>query len=179
MKLWMKILMLVAAFGILYISFARAGLDEVINDERYDRLRNVPISYQKINQGDNFCYRLPESRTLPNSPLYFFKKIRDEFWIQFSKNPVDEARIIVLVADKKVYESILMYEDKTVKVSFWQNNMKEAEKKIRLSREVANRLPKNDLEVEQLVKKINEAEDFFNYTLEQMKLGNKIVRCHE
>ena len=35
------------------------------------------------------------------------------------------------------------------------------------------------LEVEQLIKKVNEAEDFFNYTLEQMKLGNKIMRCHE
>ena len=179
MKLWMKILMLVAAFGILYVSFARAGLEEVTNDEKYDRLRKVLISYQKINQGDNFCYRLPESRTLPNNPLYFFKKIRDDFWIQFSKNPIDETRIVVLVADKKVYESILMYEDKTIKPIFWQENMKEAEEKIRLSREVANQLPKSDLEVEQLIKKVNEAEDFYNYTLEQMKLGNKIVRCHE
>lgn len=179
MKLWMKILMLVAAFGILYVSFARAGLDEVTNNEKYDRLRKISITYTEVSSGQKICYRLPESRTLPNDTWYFLKKIRDNFWIQFSKNPLDKIRIVVLMADKKVYESILMYENKNIDTDFWKNNMVESKSKIDLARSLLNQSDKKDLETDDLMKKISDAEDFFNYTLEQMKLGNKIMRCHE
>jgi len=175
----MKILMLIAAFGILYVSFTRAGLDEVTNDEKYDRLRKISVAYTEVSSGQKICYRLPESRTLPNDTWYFLKKIRDDFWIQFSKNPLDKIRIVVLMADKKVYESILMYEDKNIDTSFWKKNMIESKSKIDLARNLLNQSSKRDLETNDLMRKIDEAEVFFNYTLEQMKLGNKIVRCHE
>jgi len=175
----MKILMLVAAFGILYVSFSRAGLDEVTNDERYDRLRKISISYVDLRSGQKICYRLPESRTLPNSPWYFLKRIRDNFWISFSKNPIDKIRIVELMADKKVYESILMYENSEIDQFFWKEAMDEAKVKIDLARELINNLGQKGPEEDQLRKKINEAEDFINYMTEQMNLDNKIVRCHE
>jgi len=175
----MKILMLVAAFGILYVSFTRASLDEVTNDERYDRLRKIAIAYQRPNSGEKVCYRLPESRTLPNNPLYFLKKIRDDFWTKLSKNPLDKTRIVILVTDKKVYESILMYEDESVDSWFWKETMKEARKKNDMARVLVNSVPKKDLEIIELEKKVNESEDFLNYTIRQMELGNKIIRCHE
>lgn len=179
MKLWMKILMLVAAFGILYISFTRAGLDKVTNDEKYDRLRKISVSYTELKSGQKICYRLPESRTLPDNSWYFLKKIRDDFWIQFSKNPLDKVRIVVLMADKKVYESILMYEDKNVDVSFWKNNMIEAKSKIDLARNLLNQSTIKDLETDDLMRRVNEADDFWNYIQKEMNLGNKIGRCYE
>lgn len=179
MKLWLKILMLVAAFGILYISFTRAGLDEVTSDEKYDRLRKISISYVEAPSGQKICYRLPESRTLPNNTWYFLKKIRDDFWIQFSKNPLDKIRIVVLIADKKVYESILMYEDKNIDSGFWKNNMTEAKGKIDLARNLLVQSTRKDPEVNDLARKINEADDFWNYIQKEMNLGNKIVRCYE
>lgn len=169
--------MLVAAFGILYVSFARAGLDEVTNNEKYDRLRKIRISYQEAKTGGTRCYRLPESKTLPNNSSYFLKKIRDELWIKFSKNPGDELRIITLVADKKVYESILLYE--VGETDLGKENMKEAENKINLAKELVNQSPEKNLEMEVLRKKVDEAEDFHNYIQKQMELGNKIVRCNE
>jgi hypothetical protein len=175
----MKILMLVAALGILYVSFTRAGLDEVTNDEKYDRLRKISVSYVEVSSGQKICYRLPESRTLPNNTWYFLKKIRDDFWIQFSKSPLDKIRIVVLIADKKVYESILMYDDKNVDSIFWKNNMIEAKEKIGLARDLISHSSRRDLEVDDLVKKINKADEFWNYIQKEMNLGNKIGRCYE
>lgn len=177
MKLWMKILMLVAAFGILYVSFARAGLDEVTNNEKYDRLRKINISYQEVRTGEKRCYRLPESNTLPNSRLYFLKKVRDDLWIKFSRNPLDKIRIVSLIADKKIYESILLYENG--EVSLWNSNMKEAKNKVDLARELTNQPSLKNLEIDDLKRKIGESEDFYNYIGKQMELGNKIVRCNE
>lgn len=179
MKLWMKILMLVTAFGILYISFTRAGLDKVTNDEKYDRLRKISVSYIQVSSGQEVCYRLPESRTLPNNSWYFLKKIRDDFWIQFSKNPLDKVRIVALMADKKVYESILMYENKNIDTSFWKKNMVEAKLRIDLARSLLNQVSRKDSEIDDLTRKINESDDFWNYIQKEMELSNKIGKCYE
>lgn len=170
--------MLLAAFGILYVSFTRAGLDEVTNDEKYDRLRKISVSYID-NNGQTICYRLPESRTLPNSPLYLIKSMRDDFWIKFSKNQTDKTRIVILMADKKIYESILLYEDKDVGAKFWTRNMSDAKIKIDFARGLSVKLDPRDPETEQLVRKTNDEENFYDYVLKQMNLGNKILRCHE
>jgi hypothetical protein len=72
-----------------------------------------------------------------------------------------------------------MYEDGNVDKRFWQKNMKEAEEKIRLARDIVIQFPKKDLEINDLEKKVNESENFYHYTVKQMDLNNKIIRCHE
>ena len=177
MKLWMKILMLVAAFGILYVSFARAGLDEVTMDEKYDRLRKINIYYQDPKIGQGRCYRLPESNTLPDSPFYFLKSFRDELWIKFSRNMVDKIRIVVLIADKKTYESIMLYNNNQVDLA--KENLKTSKTKIDLARDLINKIDQKGPELDLLKRKISEAEDFYNYVQKEINLGSKIARCNE
>ncbi len=177
MKLWMKILMLVAAFGILYVSFARAGLDEVTNDEKYDRLRKINISYQDERMGQLKCYRLPESNTLPDSPFYFLKSFRDDLWIKFSRNLIDKTRIVALMADKKAYEAITLYDEG--KTNLAKEILVISKDKIDLSRELVNQITQKTPEIDQLKRRILEAEDFHNYVEKEISLGNKILRCNE
>jgi hypothetical protein len=178
MKLWLKIIMIVSAFGILYISFTRAGLEKVNDDERYDRLRNISISYQQKETGSWQCYKLPESRILSNNPIYFFKKIRDNLWIQFSRNPIDKSRITLLVADKKISETITLYKKNTDN-KFLKENIDEAEIKIESVRKIIIQLDQKDLEVKKIKQKVDQANSFYQYIIEQISLNKEILRCDE
>lgn len=108
-----KVAILLLGVFILYISLTRAGLEKLIRDERRNDLRKVPIIFQHSNQ-DNFIeegsYKFPETSTLPNSPFYFLKKIRDELWIIFTGNSEDKVRVLMLVADKRMEEARLLNE---------------------------------------------------------------------
>ncbi|HOR01938.1 MAG TPA: DUF5667 domain-containing protein [Candidatus Woesebacteria bacterium] len=174
MKLWLKILMVAMSLIILYVSFARAGLEKVSHDERYDQLRKISIAYHQGNE----CYRLPESRTLPDSPFYFLKKIRDDLWIHFTNNPVDKIRIGLLVADKKMTEVIMMQRLGKTEIE-WKDNLMEAEAKIlKLRQKIADLNPEN-IEVQELDDKINRANSFYEDIIEQLLKNETIRECYE
>lgn len=178
MKLWFKLIMVAVALGILYVSFTRAGLERVNEDERYNRLRKISVYYQYSETREPRCYKLPESRTLPDSPIYFLKKIRDDLWIEFSRNPIDKARISLLVADKKAEEAIRMYE-KYNDSPLLKKNMDEAVKKVGLIERAMETLDKSDLEVKEIKQKIGQTNWFYQYIIEQISLNKKIQRCDE
>jgi len=178
MKLWLKIIMVMSAFGILYISFTRAGLEKVNDDEQYDRLRNISISYQQKETGNWQCYKLPESRILSNNPIYFLKKIRDNLWIQFSRNPIDKSRITLLVADKKISETITLYK-KENNNRFLKENMDEAVKKIESAQKIIDQLNQKDLEVKKIKQKIDQTNAFYQYIIERISLNKEISKCDE
>ncbi len=178
MKWWFRLTMMVAALGILYVSFTRAGLEKVNEDEKYDRLRKISISYDYGLEKELRCYKLPESRTLPNSPVYFIKKVRDDLWIRFSRNEVDKARISLLVADKKMEEAIVMYE-KHINSSLLKKNIEEASKRIEIIQNAVNTMNKNDLEVKKIKQKVDQTNWFYRYIIERISLNKKIVRCDE
>lgn len=174
MKLWLKVSIVSISLVILYVSFARAGLEKVNQDEKYDQLRKILVTY---NQG-NECYRLPESRTLPNSPVYFLKKIRDDLWIHFTNNPVDKIRIGLIVADKKITEAIMMQRLGKTEVE-WKDNLMEAEAKmLKLRQKIADLNPK-DIEVQELNDKINRANSFYEDIIEQLLKNETIRECYE
>lgn len=178
MKLWLKIIMMVSAFGILYISFTRAGLEKVNDDEQYDRLRNISISYQQKETGNWQCYRLPESRILSNNPIYFLKKIRDNLWIQLSRSPIDKSRITLLVADKKISETITLYK-KNTNNKLLKKNIDEATKKLELVQKIIDQLNQKDLEVKKIKEKIVQTNSFYQYIIDQISLNKEILRCNE
>jgi hypothetical protein len=172
MKLWFKISMVVISLVILYVSFARAGLEKVSQDEKYDQLRKISIAY---HQGSE-CYKLPESRTLPDNPFYFLKKIRDDLWIQFTNNPIDRVRIGLLVSDKKITEAIMLYRLEK-KETGWKNNLAEAGvKNLKLREEIA-KLNGEDIEVQKLITKVDRANSFYQDIIEQLSKNEPIKEC--
>jgi hypothetical protein len=174
MKLWLKISMVIISLIILYVSFARAGLEKVSHDEKYDQLRKISIAYHQGNE----CYRLPESRTLPDSPVYFLKKIRDDLWIHFTNNPIDKVRIGLLVADKKITEVIMMQRLGKTEIE-WKDNLMEAEAKmLRLRQEIA-KLNSEDIEVQKLNNRVNRANSFYEDIIEQLLKNETIKECYE
>ncbi len=169
--------MFLAAIGILYISFVMASLDRVIDDEKFDRLRKIEIAY--INsRGENLCYKLPESRVLPNNIFYWVKESRDNLWIYFSRNQVDKLRMLLLLRDKKIEEVLSLQEEK-VNPKLIERQMKKIKK---ASNELDNcliNLNANNPEAKDVQKRVQTANEFYDYIENKFLNNEKIENCHE
>jgi hypothetical protein len=175
MKSGWKLVVLSFSVIILYVSFVRAGLERLKENKSYDILRNVPIYFQTKNdlgEFQNYCYKLPETNTLPDSPLYFIKNIRDEFWVDFSKEPLEKANILLLIADKNMEEAIKL--DKKGKNNLANETVKESILKLEKSKKIVNSLNQSDIEVMKMNNKIDEAARVYKYLIEYLQLGNDV-----
>lgn len=94
-------LILVFAFMILFISLSRAGLE--IAAKQQGQYGVVPVDFI------DSIYKLPPVDTLPTSPFYGFKRLRDYLWLTFSNGPVKKSQIALLLSDKKMAEAIALF----------------------------------------------------------------------
>ena len=96
---------MMAALGliILFLSIVRSSLNQTLAAEKEDRLRKIPISIE------GYSYRLPEVRTLPISPWYIIKDIRDKLWIGLCRNRGERVRLLLLLSDKKITETRALF----------------------------------------------------------------------
>ncbi|HBP51621.1 TPA: hypothetical protein DD455_04810 [Candidatus Shapirobacteria bacterium] len=90
----------IGAAGILLVSMSRATLEIMNRDEREGRLRVEPVFFE-----DKIIYKLPQTNMLPNNVFYSFKEIRDWLWIKFSVGKEREAKIMLILADKRIAEA--------------------------------------------------------------------------
>ena len=175
MKFWFKLIIIVIAVGVLGISFVRASLEKVIEDENQDNLRKIPISFDVQNKADKLekiCYKLPETGILPDNPLYMLKNLRDELWIRFSTNPMDKAKIVLLIADKKMEEAIILdrvqgKSDLVIKTS------QEAVKKLKLASDLVFKMNDKDIETQKIEQKIETATLIYKKIIDTFEMDNK------
>ena len=174
MKWWWKVGLIFFSMTILYVSFARAGLERIVENKDYDKSRNIPISfYAKNDVGErvSYCYRLPETRILPNNPFYIVKNIRDSFWISFTKEPIEKAELLLLIADKNLEEAIRL--DEKGKQNLANETVKSAILKLEKSKKIVISLNQEDIEVMKMSTKINEAEKVYKYLIDFLRLDKK------
>ena len=172
MKWWFKLAMFLGAIVILYVSFVMASLNRVVDDEKFDRLRKIEMTY--INsRGEENCYKLPESRVLPNNIFYPAKELRDNLWIYFSRNKVDQLRILLLVRDKKIEEVLVMIEN--------SSNKKLIDKQIIKIKEISDELDLKLREIDdkELVQRVRIADGFYRFIYEKLINGETIRKCYE
>lgn len=177
MKWWVKIIIAVMAMVILYVSFVMASLDRVIDDETFDRLRKIQISYTNA-KNENQCYKLPESNVLPNNFFYPIKELRDSLWIYFSKNDINKLKILLLIRDKKIEEILLLQESKSDKKVI----EKQIEKIEKMSDKLDNEfviLDKRRPESSEVQKRIGIANEFYKFIYEKFLNKEKIEKCYE
>lgn len=112
MKVVAVVVGLMLAMTILFVSLAKASLITTIRKEKENKLRKIPIRLLTKNESGEvelYFYYLPEVRTLPISPLYKIKKIRDYLWISFCRQKNEKARMALLLADKKIAEAQILF----------------------------------------------------------------------
>lgn len=174
MKWWWKIGIIISSIIIVYISFVRAGLEIISKNKNYNNLRNIPIHFQTKNDlGElvNNCYKLPETRVLPDNPLYLIKNLRDKFWVSLTKNSVEKVNILLLIADKKLEEAIRL--DKKGKENLANDTVKDAILMLEKSNKIIKSLDQKDIEVMKMNIKIDEAIRAYKYLIDFLKLENE------
>ncbi|MFA6463043.1 MAG: DUF5667 domain-containing protein, partial [Candidatus Shapirobacteria bacterium] len=57
-------------------------------------------------------YQVPESNIEPGDIRYSLKKFRDELWILLSRTPKEKAEVYLLMADKRMFETVELIDNK-------------------------------------------------------------------
>ena len=112
MKTMAMVIGLMLAMIILFVSLARASLTITIRKEKENILGKVPVRLliKDENGGVELSfYYLPEVRTLPISPFYKIKKLRDYLWISFCRQKNEKVKMALLLADKKIAEAQILF----------------------------------------------------------------------
>lgn len=109
MKYIGRFFLLIIALVILFGSLILTGLEVMAKNESIEDLRKMPIEYEKeMENGEKVCkvYKVPDSRVGPEDKRYIIKKIRDGLWINLSKTSKTRSEIHLLIADKKMFETV-------------------------------------------------------------------------
>lgn len=166
--MWQRIIrisFLVLAFLVLYISLARGSLDLMIKDEKENELRKIPINSE-------ISYKLPETRTLPTNSFYSLKKVRDYLWISFTKNQLDKCRVMMLVADKKMSEVMVMNQQDAEKQIIVGTTI-EAINQLKLASEGLKKSQLNEIEKEEILSQINQAKYVYKEIIKTLKINQE------
>ncbi len=166
--MWQRIIrisFLVLAFLVLYISLARGSLDLMIKDEKENELRKIPINSE-------ISYKFPETRTLPTNPFYSLKKIRDYLWISFTKNQLDKCRVMMLIADKKMSEVMVMNRQDAEKQIIVGTTI-EAINQLKLASEGLKKSQLNEIEKEEILSQINQAKYVYKEIIKTLKINQE------
>jgi hypothetical protein len=94
------LIVFIGAAGIMLVSMSRASLEVMNKDEREGRLRVEPVIV-----GENIIYKLPQTNMLPDNFFYRFKEVRDWLWLRFSTGKEREAKVMFILADKRIAEA--------------------------------------------------------------------------
>lgn len=133
-------LILVFAFMILFISLSRAGLE--IAAKQQGQYGVVPVDFI------DSIYKLPPVDTLPTSPFYGFKRLRDYLWLTFSNGPVKKSQIALLLSDKKMAEAIALFNNDQSEIGL--NAGIEAVDKLKYADKLIANYEKEDIFKEQM-----------------------------
>lgn len=177
MRWWLKVIMVLAAIGILFVSFIRAGLEKVNEDERFDRLRKISIAYVD-SRGENRCYRLPESGLLPNNILYPIKEFRDNLWIYLNRDRVDKLRITLLINDKRLEEVLLLKGRGRDQIKI-EKQLKKIKEKMKDLENDSRRIIDNKPEIREIKRKIDTASEFYGFIYQKIYQNDIIENCYE
>lgn len=157
------------------MSISRSTLDLMLKDEKENGLRKIPIKTEMIDEEGvwgRIDYKFPETRTLPSSPFYFVKRIRDYLWIGFTKNQTDKSRMLTLLADKKMEEARMMDQLGKEKQLIIGTTIEAIDKLKWASDELKND-QLNKVEKIQLQKQINQAKYVYKEVIKSFQIGEK------
>lgn len=168
---WVLIILAMIVGGIiLSISLVRTSLNTVLKEENENELRTEPIEFLMPDSNglkEKISYKLPSANILPDNIFYTFKKIREDLWIKFTKTSIDKSKISLLIADKRMSESIILIKYSKMKQAL--KTFQEAMDKLKYSKEILKSYKDNKIEIEQLKEQIFRAGFAYKQILDNSK----------
>jgi len=120
------------AFSILFTSLFRVSsvnysfhLEREVKAETVEKVEKKEIAYALAHPGG----------ILPDSPLWVIKAIRDKIWLISSTNPSKKADLLLLLADKRLAGSKILFERGKAEIAY--SSLTKAEKYLDEAAKVA------------------------------------------
>jgi hypothetical protein len=195
LKYFGRFFLLVIGLAVLFGSLVLTGLEIMANDKKTDSLRSVPIEYtEEMENGEKILrvYKVPESKIGPESKEYLIKKMRDRLWIDLSQTPKDKAEVCLLIADKRMFDTVKLIEnnrsEKLILKTFDETifHLKEAKKMLSEEDEedieilkVDQQIDRAGLAYEDIVKSLNYKNDKINKIINDLESWNQKSREEE
>lgn len=151
----------IGAAGVLMVSMSRASLETMAKDEREGVLRVEPV----IVQGKTI-YKLPQTNMLPNNVFYGIKEMRDWLWRKFSVGNEKEAKIMLILADKRIAEARSLANRGKYKIAI-ETGIRAVDK-LKYARELVEEMENQDTSQEQLIVQIREAASAYDEIIKEI-----------
>lgn len=149
-KILIILVVLIGAAGVLIVSMSRASLEIMAKDEKEGNLRIEPVIVQ-----DKTIYKLPQTNMLPDNVFYGFKEMRDWLWRKFSVGNEKEAKIMFILADKKIAEARTLANKGKYDLAF-ESSMKAVDK-LKYTNELVDKMKNQDTAQKQIIIQIRDA----------------------
>ena len=161
------ILVLVGAVAILLVSISRATLEIMVKNEIEDKLRT-----EEVIIDDKVIYKLPQSWVLPDNKSYIFKEARNWLWQKFSFGEENKIQIALILADKKIAESIALV--KKEKYDLALKTCMKAVEKLEYADKLIEKMENNNVVRAQKSKQVEKTMEAYTKIIEEMGKNDKI-----
>lgn len=155
------LLVSIGAAGVLMVSMSRASLETMAKDEREGVLRVEPV----IVQGKTI-YKLPQTNMLPDNVFYGIKEMRDWLWREFSVGNEKEAKIMLILADKRIAEARSLANKGKYKIAI-ETGIRAVDK-LKYARGLVGEMENQDTSQEQLLVQIREAASAYDEIIKEI-----------
>lgn len=160
----------IGAAGVLMVSMSRASLEIMAKDEKEGKLRVEPVIIQ-----DRTIYKLPPTNMLPDNVFYGFKEMRDWLWRKFSKGDEREAKIMFILADKRIAEARTLVNNGKYELAL-ESGMKAVDK-LKYASELIEKTKVQNVAQEQITIQIKEATEAYDEIIKE--IGQKSGKDNE
>jgi len=149
------------------VSMSRASLEIMAKDEKEGNLRIEPVIIQ-----DKTIYKLPQTNMLPDNVFYRFKEARDWLWQKFSVGNEKEAKIMFILADKKIAEARSLANKGKYDLAL-ESSMKAVDK-LKYTNELIEKMKNQDTAQKQMIIQIRDATCAYDEIIKEIsqKSGN-------
>jgi len=154
-----RFFLLLTGLAVLFGSLVLTGLQIMANDKKTNNLRSIPIEYTvEMSNGEKIekIYKVPESRIGPENSEYFIKKMRDKLWVDLSKTPKDKAEVCLLIADKRMFETVELIKNSKDE-DLILKTLDETIFHLKESKKMLSEEDKKDIEISKIDQEINRA----------------------
>lgn len=177
---WMRlgrILTLVLAFSILALSLTMASLETAAKNNEDNTLRVNPIIFDYLSEKGEVkqnIYKTPESSIAANSPVYPFKKIRDDLWIKLSGNNEKKIEIYLLIADKKIKEANDLYKSKSEE-KFIIETVNEAVNSLKMAKNSLKDVSLDKIEIDKINQRLIDSSTAYERIIKSWKIEDEKI----
>lgn len=155
---------------IFAMSVTRASWINLSDDNNFDRFRINPIEFE-IEKGpgdwEKVKYYLPQVNQIPGQLFYPIKRIRDNLWLKMSIKSNRDAKLYLLLADKKIAEVLVFSQKSSVSEKYMFESGKEAVSYLEIAKDISMMM-ENKIEANKIRARINVAKYFYSQILQQV-----------